>query len=94
LTRLALFIESLGITNFTWLLFGCLDSIMMRLHSKNGISVNNDDGNDDDSDADNDRLINIELGNRETFSFTHGKKNQQSFQYLSNPAQESTTVTV
>ena len=84
LTRVALFIESLGITNFTWLLFACLDGLMHARGSRShtgadAVEHENDDGNGDDN-ADRLVNINIELGNRQpptlkTFSLMSGDGN-------------------
>ena len=49
MTRFALFLESLGLTNFTWLLFGCLDFAMRG----NGLSGSvESDVSFDDNDFD------------------------------------------
>jgi hypothetical protein len=95
LTKFALVVESLGITNFTWMMFAGLDFMMLSRGNRRA----DEEFDDDDNDSADDRLINIELGNRQTFSFLQAAREKNSgdserFQYLSNPAQDSDAISV
>lgn len=92
LIKLALLIETLGITSFTWMMFACLD-YLMRLHS--GTVESNHNERDENAD---DRLIHIELGNRQSFQYLASiggnKKINNQLRYQSNPVQDSDSISV
>mmetsp|Transcript_22127 Transcript_22127/g.37466 ORF Transcript_22127/g.37466 Transcript_22127/m.37466 type:complete len:620 (+) Transcript_22127:270-2129(+) len=92
LTKVALAVESLGITNFTWMMFAGLDSIM-----RSGKCGSAAEGCPDD--AGDDQLISIELGNRQSGSYLaegsgRKKKLNRLLKYQSNPVQDSDSISV
>lgn len=91
LTRFALIVETLGITNFTWLLFACLDRLMQFRQRGTGNGVDEEEHGSVEKEKSTNN-INIELGNRQRAG--QQKQNTFSLLPLASPVHNCESVTV